>query len=129
MPFLVATNYLYLSVCSPISCNDVKQLKWVKMCEQPMNEEMKYSKERSGNTGHVIPHFDGSVPSPDSLSPQLLTQTARYTQSVANLARGTVRTDSGRADLRQRPHYCSLRYGTQTSITCQYTGCQYCLPT
>jgi hypothetical protein len=62
-----------------------------------MNEEKKYLKEMAGNSGHVIPHFGGTVPSPDSLSPQLLAQTAGYTQSVANLARDTVRTDSSRA--------------------------------
>ena len=77
-----------------------------------MNEVKKYLKERTGNTGHVIPHFDGTFPSPDSLSPQFLTQTAGYTQSVANLARGTVRPDSSRGELRRLADFRSLRYGT-----------------
>ena len=52
-----------------------------------------YLKERAGHSGHVIPHFGCTFLSPESLSPQLHAQTARYTQSVANLACDTVRCE------------------------------------
>jgi len=45
------------------------------MVKQAMNEEKKHLKERAGNSGHVIPHFDGTVPSPYSLSPEILAKT------------------------------------------------------